>query len=185
MSHGHKGHSRADKFHGTLHDAESKQLEQFVKSRNTELDREIAAMKSKLGTSAMNMGVSGKGLTVMDSMTTGLGSGQTSQKASPRGHHSGHHPHSREQHASHHETATIRDREASPDQYEAPKSPARPGAINAAKEQKAALQSFLQRIALKMEDAMMSPARTYTPTLTHKHTHTHRQHARLSWSTYF
>jgi len=163
MSHHHKEQSRADKFHGTLHDAESKQLEQFVKSRNSELDREIAAMKSKLGSSAMNMGISGRGLTVLDAMTSGLRSGQTSQKASPRGHQTGHHTHEHHasNHASHHEAATIRDREAPPEEHEVPKSPARPGASNAAAQQKANLRSFLQRIALKMDDVMMSPARTY------------------------
>jgi len=158
MSHHHKGQSRADKFHGTLHDAESKQLEQFVKSRNTELDREIAAMKSRLGSSAMNMGISGRSLTAMDAMTSGMGSGQTSQKSSPRTQQSTHHHHLHDRQSSHHDAATIRNREESPDQYEAPKSPARPGASNAAARQQANLRSFLQRIALKMDDAVMSPA---------------------------
>ena len=64
-------HSRAEKFSASLHKAEGRQLEHFLKDRSAELDKEISALKGKLGTSNMNMGVTGRGLTALDILPAG------------------------------------------------------------------------------------------------------------------
>jgi hypothetical protein len=163
--------SRAEKFAGTLHDAESRQLEHFVKSRNAELDKEIAAMKSRLGSSVLNMSVSGRGLTAMDAISGKFPNSSAVNMNSLRErereneedgaahagnsrHHNQQNPHSN----SHGEISTKDNARAHSDNHEPPLTSAngaRPGISNPTPVN---IKSLLGRIKLKMEDNMMSPA---------------------------
>ena len=72
MSHSHKHATKEHKFGATLHKAEGRQLEHFLRDRSMELDKEIAALQGRLGSTAMNMNISGRGLTALDAIETGF-----------------------------------------------------------------------------------------------------------------
>jgi hypothetical protein len=165
MSNAHKGHSRAEKFAGTLHDAENKQLEQFVKNRNAELDKEIAAMKSRLGSGAMNMSINGRSLTAIGAI-----SGSTASRVSIKDETSDTLLH--QSYARSPEVDLNQAMQSSIIKKDMPQhvhgsdlhlnsqNSAHRGAHVKGDSEKS-LGTFLQRIKLKMEDAMLSPAGTY------------------------
>ena len=142
--------SKAAGLSGTLHDAESKQLEQFVKSRSKDLDREIEQMKKRLGSGA-SLNIMGKSLTATEGHTRAgdlainmndlrQQDESSSPEHSPRGHHGhGHH---------HHRHSKGESRSSSP----------RGESHVEFKEVKSgSLRDFLKLIKIKMEDVNMSP----------------------------
>lgn len=160
MSRGSKGHatSRADKFSGTLHDAESRQLESFVKSRNSELDKEIAAMKSRLGSSAMNMCISGRGLTAMDGVRGRGGNPSAANMNKLREVEQEELSHHRRNHAAGGVSGHRASNDStgmSDDEYSPSPIPVRPGNNSGSAGE---IKSLLSRIKMKMEDNDMSPA---------------------------
>jgi hypothetical protein len=160
--------SRADKFAGTLHDAESRQLEQFVKSRNAELDKEIAAMKSRLGSSVLNMSVSGRGLTAIDAISGKFpnSSAVNMNILREREHEeeiaaqldNSHHQNQHTHRAGSGDNPSKGNARAHSDTQEPPiavPNASRPGGANS---NTGNIKNLLGRIKLKMEDNMMSPA---------------------------
>jgi Ca2+-binding EF-hand superfamily protein len=143
MSHGHKSASRSEKFSSSLHKAESRQLEHFLKDRSAELDKEISALKSRLGSSAMNMGISGRGLTALDIHPSG---NQTAPQQPTN--------------YAQEETSNYRANQSHDPRNHGLQSDGMSSTIISAPISKPAtsLNSFLLRIKLKMEDAMYTPA---------------------------
>ncbi len=148
--------TKEGRFGHTLHKAEGRQLEHFLKERSSELDKEIAALQGRLGSSAMNISISGRGLTAMDAIETGVKGQSTGASVnfantsnSPPGPPAGTYLQSDDNTYGKFHSNTV-GASAQSNSNLVPTTTSAPVDRS--------LRGLLQRIALKMDDVMMTPA---------------------------